>query len=87
MLTLQDRCRRRLAAAQAVAARLKVAEALAKELTDEERVIDGIEIEESSGNVYADPGNAGCRGNAGQVPTRHEDRRNHQAAQHNQPLI
>ena len=40
----------------AIHARLKVAEAFAKELRNEKRLIDGIEVQQGSGNVYADLG-------------------------------
>ena len=39
-----------------VHARLRVAEAFAKELRNEKRLIDGIEVQRGSGNVYADLG-------------------------------
>ena len=35
---------------------MKVADAFAKELRNEKKVIDGVEVQRSSGNVYADLG-------------------------------
>jgi hypothetical protein len=39
-----------------IRARLKVAEALAKELRNEHSIVEGMEVEIGSGNVFADLG-------------------------------